>query len=74
MRGILLKVGRRQVDKGITPAHAGNTGTPLNNRFCRWDHPRACGEYILAFKGTVTYGGSPPRMRGIQWHGKDYGV
>ena len=48
----------------ITPAHAGKT---LCLRPVRWkpeDHPRSCGENIIADSLERIYRGSPPLMRG----------
>ena len=66
MRGIPFPVQGREQEPGITPAHAGNTHrcTPAWCR--RWDHPRACGEYLNEDAKKLTFRGSPPRMRGIQ--------
>ena len=49
---------------GITPAHAGKS--PLRLRVClpARDHPRACGEKVLALLDIAYSRGSPPRMRG----------
>ena len=49
---------------GITPAHAGKSEYTADIGVGIEDHPRACGEKIVALiSGGVTLG-SPPRMRG----------
>ena len=68
MRGIPCRSALPWACIGITPAHAGNT-SPVPCRSCRiGDHPRACGEYIHAFRTKRICQGSPPRMRGIRLH------
>ena len=49
---------------GITPAHAGKTGSEPLSSHCRWDHPRACGENSSSSPRPSFMSGSPPRMRG----------
>ena len=49
----------------ITPAHAGNTSCHSARLRWPWDHPRACGEYIVWNLDLPDLQGSPPRMRGI---------
>jgi len=49
---------------GITPAPAGSTRTCPRHPRIKQDHPRACGEHMMAdTKGDETEG-SPPRLRG----------
>ena len=64
MRGKAKWRPRDRPKRGITPAHAGKRVRKLFRLWCSWDHPRACGEKILAFQPSSRLGGSPPRMRG----------
>ena len=48
----------------ITPAYAGKSYYRCSCDHARQDHPRLCGEKVLAFRGTGTHLGSPPPMRG----------
>ena len=49
---------------GIIPAYAGNTiSTAVPSPLTR-DHPRVCGEHIMALRFAVPSLGSSPRMRG----------
>ena len=50
--------------KGITPAYAGKSFTPLRARCLGEDHPRVCGEKACMQCTLQGHGGSPPRMRG----------
>ena len=45
MRGIPSQINGARPNEGITPAHAGNTGTTISMNRPAKDHPRACGEY-----------------------------
>ena len=65
MRGILDNYLPLSGGTGITPAHAGNTEGHEVWLLPAKDHPRACGEYLLAFSKDSACIGSPPRMRGI---------
>ena len=65
MRGIQFDIVFCDFFRGITPAHAGNTGWGVGPRPQYEDHPRACGEYPKKRKGKHNDLGSPPRMRGI---------
>ena len=49
MRGILFCFTVSLLPCGITPAHAGNTSPRRRTSRRIWDHPRACGEYLIAF-------------------------
>ena len=64
MRGKLDYKQKPQLERRITPAHAGKT-IPLPVRQVQYeDHPRACGENQRE-RGSCEPGiGSPPRMRG----------
>ena len=66
MRGKQRRVVLQYEDRGITPAHAGKTGTRLKSLRRRWDHPRACGENRHRAGAASRTAGSPPRMRGKQ--------
>ena len=48
----------------ITPACAGNSGSPSPPLRRTWDHPRVCGEQAAALGGEWRAEGSPPRVRG----------
>ena len=64
MRG---KVSSRTSDTrrpGITPAYAGKSGKSPMTDCKRRDHPRVCGEKLIASKRETLCTGSPPRMRG----------
>ena len=64
MRGKLLSSLMKNHCRRITPAHAGKTSLAYNNLMPCLDHPRACGENLLADADTQANLGSPPRMRG----------
>ena len=49
---------------GITPAHAGKSGQCAARIVAVWDHPRPCGEKVLALAAIRRDIGSPPPMRG----------
>ena len=64
MRG---KVCNRRIGggyRGITPAHAGKSGRKQGSGDELQDHPRACGEKVIAQAEWKAMAGSPPRMRG----------
>ena len=48
----------------ITPACAGKSSAAAAARICARDHPRVCGEKVIASVENVASKGSPPRMRG----------
>ena len=50
VRGKPKKHDATQVANGITPAGAGKTFWLFNKRFSNKDHPRRCGENLLAFQ------------------------
>ena len=64
MRGTLEAGTGTKDNPGIIPAYAGNTsmGSPLPSG--NGDHPRVCGEHIMALRFAVPSLGSSPRMRG----------
>ena len=51
---------------GITPADAGKTIFLYSFLSKNRDHPRGCGENVLAQIRDAALPGSPPRMRGKQ--------
>ena len=64
MRGKADAMKWARPQKRITPAHAGKSEYTADIGVGIEDHPRACGEKIVALiSGGVTLG-SPPRMRG----------
>ena len=52
--------------KGITPAHAGNTGNRRKWQALSRDHPRTRGEYQKDWHRPIDRMGSPPHTRGIR--------
>jgi hypothetical protein len=65
MRGLQISAFLIALWRRITPAHAGTTSIPAKLFVAMWDHPRACGDYLHFFSGTLIVFGSPPRMRGL---------
>ena len=55
---------------GIIPADAGNTNDGTLTDAQLQDHPRGCGEHNTKQAGLPVCGGSSPRMRGTQHHGR----
>ena len=49
---------------GIIPAYAGNTRRAQSSRPIQPDHPRVCGEHLVAMRQGWYQTGSSPRMRG----------
>ena len=49
---------------GITPACAGKSITPSGATHRNEDHPRVCGEKLIAVSPQTSTLGSPPRVRG----------
>ena len=49
---------------GITPAYAGKRRRSVRLPWKPWDHPRLCGEKLLARLPEFVSMGSPPPMRG----------
>ena len=52
----------------ITPAYAGKSLICSINHRLREDHPRLCGEKSMRLIPDVLLLGSPPPMRGKEWH------
>ena len=55
---------RRDLSRGIIPAHAGSTRRGVPAGLTARDHPRACGEHPNRHVDTAEPEGSSPRMRG----------
>ena len=49
---------------GITPAYAGKRVSSIKWQWKTRDHPRVCGEKVVAGRVQTAAKGSPPRMRG----------
>ena len=64
MRGTLRGPERVRRQRGIIPAHAGNTRSLIAGMAVRRDHPRACGEHDGFDPAFDAHSGSSPRMRG----------
>ena len=64
MRGTHDVLRLSAVDSGIIPAYAGNTRASRARFVLSWDHPRVCGEHIIAVPFALGCMGSSPRMRG----------
>ena len=64
MRGTHDCQARKGIRPGIIPAYAGNTRCLQAPKPTRWDHPRVCGEHLIAVHRFVSFMGSSPRMRG----------
>ena len=64
MRGKVIALDRVHYSIRITPAYAGKSSAfTTSSRFFK-DHPRLCGEKVVAVALCVRDGGSPPPMRG----------
>ena len=66
VRGKLLLNVRLLSSKRITPACAGKTGGANDELGKCEDHPRVCGENLIALLCHCPRQGSPPRVRGKQ--------
>ena len=64
MRGKRTVMGVDDAGRRITPADAGKTEYRLQQQNILWDHPRGCGENLVAADKRTLDVGSPPRMRG----------
>ena len=64
MRGKAVPAALPDVTHGITPAYAGKRMLVGEYPKPLWDHPRVCGEKFLKQVESLSYLGSPPRMRG----------
>ena len=66
MRGTQSYSVSKLNERGIIPAHAGNTCADFCCADAHRDHPRACGEHTTALNVRVILQGSSPRMRGTR--------
>ena len=64
MRGKELNKRTNQYEPGITPAYAGKSFRMNFPSHESRDHPRLCGEKVVAVALCVRDRGSPPPMRG----------
>ncbi len=65
-RGTDVDSASRLVRVRITPACAGNRGSPTRRRRCGRDHPRVRGEQTVLLARAADVPGSPPRARGTE--------
>ena len=69
MRGKVVSHTYKDVQRRITPAHAGKRCSMLRLASRLKDHPRPCGEKPRGRGGNLPELGSPPPMRGkVPWH------
>ena len=68
VRGKVCKLRPIEIIFGITPAYAGKSYCRHNIAAMLRDHPRACGEKTAPGGELAAELGSPPRMRGKDWH------
>ena len=66
LRGTHRHEAAAEEHRGIIPALAGNTASIRSTRSRCGDHPRACGEHVVAEIINPTASGSSPRLRGTQ--------
>ena len=64
MRGKAAALPAPRSTEGITPAYAGKSCCKTCALPMYGDHPRLCGEKLLAYVCLYTHSGSPPPMRG----------
>ena len=64
MRGSQQHQRRKDLRRGIIPAHAGLTNLAGSTVSTKRDHPRACGAHIPIATNPYITPGSSPRMRG----------
>ena len=64
LRGKHTKSHVFRLFSGLTPAPAGKTCRIPSIRRRKWAHPRACGENLGLSKHSMSFRGSPPRLRG----------
>ena len=68
MRGKLYCFACGAGGDGITPAGAGKTQIGEEITGLGADHPRGCGENLAGVKFEAVHNGSPPQVRGKQFH------
>ena len=68
VRGTHEGLRRSRLRRGIIPACAGNTSSPVSSRRARRDHPRVCGEHYTVEGMYAAIEGSSPRVRGTRYH------
>ena len=64
VRGALQDRPHPRQPRGIIPACAGSTCRSPSCRTPRRDHPRMCGEHLVAYCMIAPQGGSSPHVRG----------
>ena len=64
VRGKVVESWNSCVFSGITPACAGKSRATAAQQRAGRDHPRVCGEKLIASKRETLCTGSPPRVRG----------
>ena len=64
VRGTVPARVSRVLQSRITPACAGNRHVALVQEMKSEDHPRVCGEQVVAVALVIWAAGSPPRVRG----------
>ena len=64
VRGTLVAFRADAHEHGIIPACAGNTAWPVPSMILSRDHPRVCGEHVIAASVACILAGSSPRVRG----------
>ena len=74
MRGKVLSELDSPPIKRITPAYAGKSSAGLSPFQACTDHPRLCGEKVVADVRKLSEKGSPPPMRGKAATGKWIGI
>ena len=68
VRGKPITNYRKIIYDRITPAGAGKTSCWSRSAASTWDHPRRCGENIIAYIVAFVKPGSPPQVRGKLIH------
>ena len=68
MRGKGSNCSAAVLRSGITPAYAGKSFAFCHPFLAEWDHPRVCGEKPTPKGIGSARPGSPPRMRGKEYH------
>ncbi len=68
MRGKVRRLHSVLARFGITPAYAGKSASTRSADRCMQDHPRLCGEKAGGVKMEIDVKGSPPPMRGKDFH------